>query len=231
MADAVKIMIVEDDPDIAELLRFNLSLEGYVPILCHSAEEGLRVLEQDIPSLILLDLMLPGISGLEFCQMIRRNEEWKSIGIVMLTAKNQEEDLVRGLEIGADDYIGKPFSPQVLLARIKSVLRRLKENTEEQNKDIIKVHDIEIHMGRHEVKNADGPINLTQSEFMILAFLCKKPGWVFTRSQIVDAIRGENYAVTERAIDFQMVGLRKKMGSSAGLIETIRGVGYRMKEL
>lgn len=230
MNESYKVLIVEDEPDIAELLRFNLSLEGYVPIVTHSAEDALKVLEQDVPALILLDLMLPGMSGLEFCQMIRRNEAWKKTGVVMLTAKNQEEDLVRGLELGADDYIGKPFSPQVLMARVGSVIRRVVDEIVPENPEILKVHDIEIHLGRHEVSNASGPLQLTQSEFLILEFLCRKPGWVFTRSQIVDAIRGENYAVTERAIDFQMVGLRKKMGESANLIETIRGVGYRMKE-
>lgn len=231
MAHNSKILIVEDDPDIAELLRFNLSLEDYVPIVCHSAEDGLRVMSEDVPRLILLDLMLPGMSGLEFCAEVRRRPEWKDVGIVMLTAKNQEEDLVRGLETGADDYLGKPFSPQILMARVSSVLRRCGGGeVTPQEKDILKVHDIEIHLGRHEVKNANGTVNLTQSEFMILEFLCRKPGWVFTRAQIVDAIRGENYAVTERAIDFQMVGLRKKMGDSASFIETIRGVGYRVRE-
>lgn len=230
MAEAFKVLIIEDEPDIAELLRFNLSLEGYVPIVCHSAEDGMRVIEEQEVSLILLDLMLPGMSGLEFCQAVRRNSELKSTGIIMLTAKNQEEDLVRGLEMGADDYIGKPFSPQVLMARIGSVIRRVVGDMELVESDVLKVHDIEIHLGRHEIRTSAGLLTLTQSEFLILEFLCRKPGWVFTRSQIVDAIRGENYAVTERAVDFQMVGLRKKMGESANLIETIRGVGYRMKE-
>ena len=229
MLGAKKILIVEDDPDIAELIRFNLSLESYVPIVCHSAEDAYRVLETEPMDLILLDIMLPGMSGLEFCQKLRRNDKFREIALIMLTAKNQEEDLVRGLELGADDYIAKPFSPQVLVARIKSLLRR-STGEEVLANDRLKVHDIDIHLGRHEVRVGEEPVKLTQSEFLILEFLCRKPGWVFTRSQIVDAIRGENYAVTERAIDFQMVGLRKKMGDHAGLIETIRGVGYRMKE-
>lgn len=229
MLGAKKILIVEDDPDIAELIRFNLSLESFVPIVCHSAEDAYRVLESEDVALVLLDIMLPGMNGLEFCQKLRRNDQFRKLGIIMLTAKNQEEDLVRGLELGADDYISKPFSPQVLIARIKTLLRRSASEEAIAN-DRLKVHDIDIHLGRHEVYVDEQPIKLTQSEFLILEFLCRKPGWVFTRSQIVDAIRGENYAVTERAIDFQMVGLRKKMGDHAKLIETIRGVGYRMKE-
>ena len=224
-----KILIVEDDPDIAELIRFNLSLDSFVAIVCHSGEDALRIWSEETIDLILLDLMLPGMSGLEFCQSLRRQEKAYRTAILMLTAKNQEEDLVRGLEIGADDYLAKPFSPQVLMARIRSLLRRTAPLPETIS-DCIRIHDIEIHSGRHEVKIAGEPLRLTQSEFLILEFLCRKPGWVFTRGQIVDAIRGSNYAVTERAIDFQMVGLRKKMGARADYIETIRGVGYRFKE-
>lgn len=223
-----KILVVEDEPDISELIRFNLSLEGYLVESVFSAESAWDQLSSNSPDLILLDWMLPGMSGLEFCQKLRKHPNFQKIPIVMLTAKNQETDLVIGLEAGADDFVNKPFSPQVLLARISSVLRR--SNQEPSKAPLVEIHGIEIDSTKHEVRVKGEELKLTQSEFQILQFLCRKPGWVFTRNQIVDAIRGENYAVTERAIDFQMVGLRKKLGDLGSYIETIRGVGYRLKE-
>lgn len=223
-----RILVVEDEPEIAELIKFNLSIENYDVVVCSHGEDVKFTLTEFKPDLILLDIMLPGINGLELCSELKSSPNYSNIPIIMLTAKSEEADIVHGLESGADDYITKPFSPQILLARTKSVLRRSGKKV--VTTDCLKIHELEIHLGRHEVKLLGENVQLTQSEFQILYFLAKKPGWVFTRSQIVDAIRGHNYAVTERAIDFQMVGLRKKLGESSDYIETIRGIGYRFKE-
>ncbi|MCB0392308.1 MAG: response regulator transcription factor, partial [Bdellovibrionales bacterium] len=187
-------------------------------------------LEQTSPDLLLLDLMLPGVDGLEICRRVKQSSQKKHIPIIMVTAKGEEHDVVRGLELGADDYVSKPFSPKVLIARSKAVIRRGK-NPIENEEGLIDREGLFIHPGRHEVKIDNEKIELTNSEFQILHFLSRRPGWVFTRSQIVDAIHGENYAVTDRSIDFQMVGLRKKLGRLGAYIETVRGVGYRFKEI
>lgn len=222
--------VIEDEQDIAELVRFNLALEGYKVETFASGEEGLKRAFENPCDILLLDLMLPGINGLEVCAKLRANEATKKLPIIMMTAKGEEQDVVRGLEMGADDYVTKPFSPKVLLARVQAVLRRADRPTEE-DKSALKKAGLTIDPGRVEVFVNGAKVDLTQSEFKILQFLAQRPGWVFTRTQIVEAIRGENYAVTDRTIDFQMVGLRKKLGELGSLIETVRGVGYRFKDL
>lgn len=224
-----RIFVIEDEEDIAELVRFNLSLEGYGVSTFSTGEEGAYAVATDVPDLILLDLMLPGKSGLEVLKEVRGNPKTQDIPVIIVSAKGEEGDIVKGLELGADDYITKPFSPKILSARVKTCIRRTKTEKEEQG-EIIN-NGMRIHRGRHEVKVEGEEIKLTNSEFQILCYLAQRPGWVFTRTQIVDAIRGENYAVTDRSIDFQMVGLRKKLGEAGSLIETIRGVGYRFREL
>ena len=220
-----QILIIEDEPDIQELLSFNLDNNGYKVYTASNGEKGLEVARKEHPNLILLDLMLPGIHGLDVCRIIKSDQETSGISIIMLTALGQEEDIIKGLETGADDYVTKPFSLQVLEARIKSVLRRVPENVE--NTKTIKIHDIQIKPRTREVKiNGDVP-ELTFTEFQILHLLASHPGWVFTRYQIIDKIRGDNYPVTDRSVDFQIVGLRKKMGGKGNLIQTVRGVGYR----
>ena len=220
-----QILIIEDEPDIQELLSFNLDNNGYKVYTASNGEKGLEVARKEHPDLILLDLMLPGIHGLDVCRIIKSDQETSAISIIMLTALGQEEDIIKGLETGADDYVTKPFSLQVLEARIKSVLRRVPENVE--NTKTIKIHDIQIKPRTREVKiNGDVP-ELTFTEFQILHLLASHPGWVFTRYQIIDKIRGDNYPVTDRSVDFQIVGLRKKMGGKGNLIQTVRGVGYR----
>lgn len=223
------LLIVEDDEDIQELLKYNLSKEGFRISTEMSGEGAMSSIEKKAPDLILLDIMLPEMDGLEVCRQVKSNAKTKPIPIIMLTAKGEESDIVAGLELGADDYITKPFSPRVLIARIKAVLRRkAKNNSDDQS--VIKVNDMSIDPGRHEVLLCGEPIEMTYTEFRILHFLAGRPGWVFTRYQIVDAVRGEEYPVTERAVDVQIVGLRKKLGAYGDLIETVRGVGYRFRE-
>jgi two-component system alkaline phosphatase synthesis response regulator PhoP len=224
-----KILVVDDEEDILELLRFNLSREGCQVFCASSGEEALRLVQSEIPDLIVLDLMLPGIDGLEVTRWLKSDPNTKHLPIVMLTAKGEEADIVTGLELGADDYVTKPFSPRILVARVKAVLRRkVKEAPEETS--VIRIHDLIIDPRRHEVLVNDEPVVLTFTEFGILNYMARRPGWVFTRFQIVDAVKGEDYPVTDRSVDVQIVGLRKKLGPAGKYIETVRGVGYRFKE-
>ncbi|MDY0360525.1 MAG: response regulator transcription factor [Desulforegulaceae bacterium] len=225
------ILAIDDEEDILELIDYNLKREGFRVITAENGEKGLKLMEREKPDLVLLDLMLPGMDGFDVAKKIRNSQKFKKLPIIMLTAKGEEADVVTGLELGADDYISKPFSPRVLLARIKSVLRRnsIEDEAESTDKEIV-FKDLRIHSGRHLVTLGKESLTLTHSEFEILKFLVSKPGWVFTRSQIVDAIHGESYPVTERSVDVQIVGLRKKLGGYGAYIETVRGVGYRFRE-
>jgi two-component system, OmpR family, alkaline phosphatase synthesis response regulator PhoP len=223
------ILVVEDEEDIQELVRYNLAKEGYRVTCIASGEEGLKAAKSNPPDLVLLDIMLPGLDGLELCRLLKADAKVQHIPIVMLTAKGEESDVVAGLELGADDYVTKPFSPRLLIARLRAVLRRKSKETPEDSSPL-KIRDIVIHPGRHEVLVKGKPLNLTYTEFRLLHFLAKRPGWVFTRQQIVDAVRGEDYPVTDRSVDVQVVGLRKKLGQAGINIETVRGVGYRFKE-
>ncbi|HKI99632.1 MAG TPA: response regulator transcription factor [bacterium] len=224
-----RILVVEDEDDILELVRFNLAREGFRVDGLGSGEEALRVVRAQPPDLLILDLMLPGMDGLEVCRLLRTDAATRSLPIVMLTAKGEEADVVAGLELGADDYLPKPFSPRVLLARVKAVLRRGGAAPAVEG-DTLRVHAIEIHPGRREVTVEGRIVSLTFTEFNILNFLARRPGWVFTRGQIMDAVRGEDYHVTERSVDVQMVSLRKKLGPAGRHVQTVRGVGYRLEE-
>ncbi len=223
-----KILIVEDEEDILELIRYNLQLERYRITSATSGEEALTKARDEIPDLILLDLMLPGLDGLDVCKEVKKAPATMHIPIVMVTAKSDDADIVSGLELGADDYIIKPFSPRVLLARVRAVLRRHLQ-TPTADSAILRVHDFTIDTGRHEVAVNDTPVSLTATEFAILHLLARHPGWVFTRDQIIKAVKGEDYPVTDRSVDVQIVGLRKKLGSAGDCIQTVRGVGYRLK--
>ena len=228
------ILIVEDDADIQQLVSYNLIRGGYNVTCADSGEEAFDSIQNETFDCILLDLMLPGVSGIEVCKHVRKQEEKKGTQtpIVMLTAKGEEEDIVAGLESGADDYITKPFSPKVLVARLKAVLRRSEERNkdgENSGQEIINIHHVSIDLGRHEVRLGDELLQLTMTEFGILTFLAKKPGWVFTRQQIIDSVRGYDFLITPRAIDVQIFGLRKKMKEAGKMIETVRGIGYRLK--
>ena len=223
------ILVVEDEEDILELVSYNLQKEGYQVTQAMSGEKALQSVDEDPPQLILLDLMLPEIDGLEVCRRLKRDPETATIPIVMLTAKGEESDIVSGLEMGADDYVTKPFSPRVLIARVRAVLRRQRRGMASEDA-ILTFDKLTIHPGRHEVVYQGNVIDLTYSEFAILHLLARRPGWVFTRYRIVDAIRGEHYAVTERAVDVQIAGLRKKLGDAGDYIKTVRGVGYKFAE-
>jgi len=229
------VLIVEDEEDIRELVSYHLLKEGYQVASVASGEEALSIAEKQSPDLVLLDVMLPGMDGLAVCQRLRSSPKTADIAIMMLTAKSEEADIIRGLNLGATDYVTKPFSPRVLLARVKAVLRRKQalptadEDTEECD-EVIEMHGMVIHPGRHEVRIDGNPVTLSSTEFRVLYFLASRPGWVFSRQQILDGVHGDNYAITDRAVDVQIVGLRKKLGDAGKYIETVRGVGYRFKE-
>jgi len=224
------ILVVDDEVDILELVCYNLEESGYRSIRVETGEEAIEQVRKTHPDLIILDLMLPGINGLEVCRILKNDQSTGGIPIIMLTARGEESDIVTGLELGADDYITKPFSPRVLLARINAVIRRPRSIGQDKRKETLTYENISISPGRRQVRVDDTKIELTFTEFEILHLLLRHPGWVFTRNQIVDQVRGDNYPVTDRSVDFQIVGLRKKLGDAGDLIETVRGVGYRIKE-
>ncbi len=228
-ARSERVLVVDDEEDILELVRYNLSSEGYEVVTAVTGEAALDAARSAEPDLIVLDLMLPGIDGLDVARILKEDPRTRGIPIVMLTARGEEADVVRGLELGADDYLAKPFSPRILAARVGAVLRRM-EAKGETDGAIIRLTDLTIDPGRRKVVVQGRDVDLSYTEFQILLFLSKRPGWVFTRSQIVDAVRGDNYPVTDRSVDVQIVGLRKKLGGRGAYIETVRGVGYRFKE-
>lgn len=224
-----RILVVDDEEDILELIGYNLARDGYFVDTAKTGESALEIARREKPDLVILDLMLPGIDGLDVCRRLKRDSRTASIPVVMVTAKGEDADIVTGLELGADDYVTKPFSPRVLLARVKAVLRR--DHTElPEEQVVIRTADMEINLTTREVTVRDVPVQLTATEFNILFFITKRPGWVFTRNQIINAIRGDDYPVTDRSIDVQIVGLRKKLGEAGKHIQTVRGIGYRFKE-
>jgi len=225
-----KILVVDDEEDIQELVRYNLERNGYEVNCVSSGEEALDGIRSWRPGLVLLDLMLPGIDGFEVCKMFKSDPKMQLVPIIMLTAKGEEADIVTGLELGAEDYIVKPFSPQVLLARVRTVLRRVAREPVDEG-SVIEIKDFVIHPGKREVLVEGEPIELTSTEFRILHYLARRPGWVFTRQQIIDEAHGDDYPVTDRSVDVHIVGLRKKLGALGKHIETVRGVGYRFREL
>jgi two-component system alkaline phosphatase synthesis response regulator PhoP len=235
------VLIVEDEEDIRELVSYHLLKEGYKVASVTSGEEALAIVETQIPDLIVLDVMLPGIDGFAVCQRLRESSATAEVAVMMLTAKSEEADIVRGLNQGATDYVTKPFSPRVLLARVRAALRRRQarvvsigdgpeDDLREDEDEVINIHELVIHPGRHDVRVNGVRVSLSSTEFRILYYLAGRPGWVFSRQQILDGVHGDNYAITDRAVDVQIVGLRKKLGDAGKYIETVRGVGYRFKE-
>ncbi len=222
------ILVVDDEEDIVELVELNLTREGYRVLGCTTGEKALEIAKLKLPNLIVLDLMLPGMDGLEVCRRLKRSPKTAHIPIVMLTAKAEEADIVAGLELGADDYVTKPFSGKILAARVRRLLRKAAEPAGEQ--EVIQVHDLTIDPARHEVWAKDSKADLTRTEFDILHTLAKRPGLVLSRYQIVNAIHESGYVVTDRAVDVQIVALRRKLGPCGQYIETVRGVGYRFRD-
>ena len=227
------VLVVEDEQDIRELVSYHLVKEGYRVAGAASGEVALRMIEARTPDLVLLDLMLPGMDGLSLCRQLRADPKTAGTLIVILSAKGEEADVVAGLNLGANDYVTKPFSPRVLMARVRAAFRRplpAPPPDEGEPDETVCIHNIAIHAGRHEVLVDGEPVELSATEFRILQFLARRPGWVFTRQQILDGVHGTNYAITDRAVDVQIVGLRRRLGAAGKHIETVRGVGYRMKE-
>ncbi len=224
-----KVLVVEDEEDVLELVRYNLCKNGYTVETAKSGEEAISKVESYLPNLIVLDIMLPGMDGLDVCKWLKKNNITESIPVIMMTAKGEESDVVTGLELGADDYVTKPFSPRVLLARVKAVLRRGAGETSKSD-GVIKNDVLVIDPSRHLVMVDEKPVDLTVTEFRTLYHLANRPGRVFTRYQIVDAIHGSDYPVTDRSVDVQIVGLRKKLGKAGKIIKTVRGVGYKFED-
>ncbi|MCD6338673.1 MAG: response regulator transcription factor [Verrucomicrobia bacterium] len=227
-----RILVVDDEADIRELVSYNLSRNGFQVECAASGEEAVEALRGAIPDLILLDLMLPDLDGLDICRRLRGDARTAHVPVIMLTARGEEADVVAGLELGADDYISKPFSPRVLVARVRAILRRgrravLKPGDADA---IIRTGPLVIDPGRRRATVGDREVRLTYTEFNILHLLARRPGWVYSRKQIIEAARGDDYPVTERSVDVQIVSLRKKLGRVGDRIETVRGVGYRFRE-
>jgi len=227
------ILIVEDDENIQQLVGYNLAKAGFNVLYADNGEQALASVKRELPDLMVLDIMLPSLNGFEVCKILRKDPQTRTLPIIMLTAKGEENDVTSGLDLGADDYITKPFSPKILVSRIKSALRRREELSGEDGRDskdgLLKIHDIVIDPKRYEVVAAGSTVSLTVTEFSILDLLARRPGWVFSRQQIIDGVRGYDYVITPRAVDVQVFGLRKKLGASGECIETVRGIGYRMK--
>lgn len=222
-----KILVIEDETDIIELLVYNLAREGFEVSSVRSGEDGLRAVFSAQPDIVLLDLMLPGLDGLEVCKRLKAEASTRHIPVIMLTAKGEDSDVITGLEVGADDYIVKPFSPRVLVARVRAVIRR--QSLEANESSVIQADGLRIDADRHEVLVDEIKVDLTLTEFQILHCLAQRPGRVFGRSQIIDRIRGDTI-ITDRSVDVQIAGLRKKIGTYGEYIETVRGVGYRFRE-
>lgn len=231
--DRCRIMIVEDEPDQQELLRFNLAREGYQVLCADNGREAIEMIRSEAPDLVVLDLMLPGMDGLEVCRAIRRDAQLSQTPVVMLTAKAEDSDVVTGLELGADDYVTKPYSPRVLLARVKAVLRARRALPVDESlptEPIIRHRDLVIRPDRFEVSVSGKLVRLSGTEFRMLALLASKPGRVFTRAQIIKTVHGDNCAVTDRSVDVHVFWLRQKLGARGRFIEAVRGVGYRFRE-
>ncbi len=222
------VLVIDDEKDLIELVRYNLRSEGFEVLAARDGESGVREAFDRRPDLVLIDLMLPGIDGLEVCRRLRSDERTSRIPLIMLTAKSSEADRVVGLELGADDYVTKPFSPRELAARVKAVLRRA--GGQQELPVIVRRGALEIDTARHEVSCAGDKVELTATEFRLLHLLAARPGRVFSRGELIDGALGRDVAVLDRTIDVHVVALRKKLGKCGGWIETIRGFGYRFRE-
>ncbi len=223
----LRVLVIEDERDLVDVLTYNLEREGYDTIVAHDGLEGLRKAQTLLPDLILLDIMLPGMSGTDVCRELRAGERTRDIPIIIISARSEETDQVVGFSLGADDYVTKPFSAKVLMQRIKALHRRVEGTTDPS--DVIEYLGVKIDRVRHRAFADDQELELTPTEFRLLECLLRQPGRAFTRHQLMDAAIGESAMVLERTIDVHIKTLRKKLGT-ADLIETVRGVGYRFRE-
>ncbi len=228
------VYVIEDEPDILEVIEYNLSREGYRVGASRDGSDGLRKVREEHPDLVLLDLMLPNLDGIEICKRLKNDPVTRPIPVVMLTAKGEESDIVLGLGVGADDYVTKPFSPKELVARVKAVLRRgpLKESTDKQERITLTAEggSVVVDAGRHEVVIDGENIIFTATEFRLLHYLASHPGRVFTREQLINRVIGEDAVIIDRNIDVHVRSVRKKLARYREMIETIRGVGYRFRD-
>jgi two-component system, OmpR family, alkaline phosphatase synthesis response regulator PhoP len=230
------ILIVEDEPEIADLIRFHVEREGFTAKAVHSGKIAMDVIARDRPTLIVLDLMLPDLDGLEVCRRLKWNEQMRQIPVLIVSAKGEESDVVAGIELGADDYVTKPFSPKVLMARLKNIIRRQHEQTAVdrhspgENRISLAEGALVVDIDRHAVRVDDQPVELTLTEFGILHFLAMRPGFVRTRDQIIRKVHGDDRVLSSRTIDVHLTALRRKLGRLGSMIETVRGVGYRLSE-
>lgn len=225
-----KVLVVEDDLSVAEVLVYNLKKEGFEVSRAHDGRDGLLQARLKLPDLVILDVMLPSLNGLEVCRTLRAGEDTKNISILMLTAKSEDSDQIAGFSIGADDYVCKPFSVAVLLQRVKALLRRREQAAVVMTQDIVTYKSVSVDRRRYKAAVGEEPLDLTRSEFRLLDTLIRQPGRVFDRAELIDAALGEDTMVLERTIDVHVRALRKKLGPYADVIETVRGVGYRFSE-
>jgi DNA-binding response OmpR family regulator len=225
-----KILIIEDEPDLLEVMQYNLEREGHRVVVCRNGEQGLSRIRTDNPDLVILDLMLPGMDGVEVCRQVKADPVTRAVPIIMVTAKGEESDIVLGLGIGADDYITKPFSPRELVARVKVVLRRGGLREESGAGERVVRGTLTIDLGRHEARVDGVLLTLTPTEMRLLHFLASHPGRVFPRAHLLSRVIGEDALVTDRNIDVHVRALRQKLGEHAAAIETVRGVGYRFAD-
>ena len=228
MTQKKRVLLIEDEEDIAALIKLQAEIIGYKLHVEVDGINGYRAIEREKPDLVILDLMLPGENGLDVCRKMKNSNELKNIPVIILSAKGEELDVVLGLELGADDYVPKPFSPKVLFSRIKAVLRRGKEP--EKPAKAIRFSDFTLDIDRYILKKTDRAIPLTLSEFGILRRLVSNRGKVLTRNQLLDDINNDDAFIVDRNIDVHIASLRKKLGPSFEWIETVRGVGYRFRE-
>lgn len=228
-----RILIIEDDPEIQEMLKFAFAREGWKLIHALTGEEGLKTINETGADCVILDIMLPGMDGFKTIKKIRENKNMQTLPVIMCTARGEEADIVTGLELGADDYVVKPYSPRVLAARIRAALRRKEavsaETEGSKSKTFFQQGKLKIDIERHTAFLEETPLDLFPTEFAILAHFLSNPDIVFSRQKLIAAIRGNDYPVTDRSIDVQIMGLRKKLGTSGDMIETIRSIGYRFK--
>ena len=225
-----RLLVIEGDVNIRELIRLNLVNHGYSVTCFETGSSAIKAIQAESYDLVLSDLELPDMHGFDICNVLRCDPRTAALPVIIVTAKREDTDIVVGLELGADDYIVKPFSPRVLLARVQAVLRRKHRVQVNGDENPIKLNDLVIYTGRREVRIKDKTISLTFMEFQILHLLTSKPGWVFTRQQIVNAIRSDDHRIASRSIDVHIVSLRKKLGPYGKYIETVRAVGYRFAD-